>query len=256
MAANNDNGTLRLRSGSLVDGLARKVISEVNNGSLRGRDQRLEEGTKLLLSAVLAPAPFDTERVCRDLDTLRISRAEIVDHCVHQVASELGVGWLGDTLTFASVSTASARIYGLCKDLDGGWASRSTDANSKSVLLATVGREDHMIGPTVLADQLRRRNHSVAVMLNTDGDLLRRKLAHASHDVIMISVGSYQTLDLSAKVITQIRNEGVDAPIVLGGAILDFEIGLDEITGADLVTKSVDTALAGLSTSSKATQGV
>ena len=99
-------------------------------------------------------------------------------------------------------------------------------------------------GVTVLVDQLRRRGCSVDALLNASPNEIAARLKSGHHHALMMSVACFPSLDLATKAIKVIRQiEGVHAPILLGGAILDYASGLQETTGADLVTKDIDIAL-------------
>lgn len=244
MAANEDRKTLRQRSGSLVDGLAQTVISRVSTRASHGRSSRLDAGAQLLLDAVLDTGPFNPAQLRGEFDALRVSKNDLLDHCIPTAAARLGVGWIEDDLSFARVSTASARLFGLCKQSSITWQDYPQNEDGLSILLTTVGREDHIIGPAVLAEQLRQRGHSVCTLLNSDSHSILKRLRTIGHDAVLMSVGSYGTLDLTTEAIKSLKREGINAPIILGGAILDLTSELETKTGADLVTKDIETALA------------
>lgn len=237
-------GSLRDRSGSLVDGLARTVISRVKSDSESGQNRRLDVGTKMLVQAILDRDRFDMARVRADLEALHIGSKDIVEHCIPAAANALDSGWISDEISFARVSTASARLFGLCKEASEEWRNARNHPDAPVVLVCTVGQDSHIVGPTVLVEKLRQRGCSVDTALNTTGDELVRRLRAGQHQTLMISVSSYQTLELATEAIKIVRRgHGFDTPIVLGGAILDFESELEDRTGADLVTKDVETAL-------------
>jgi methylmalonyl-CoA mutase cobalamin-binding subunit len=243
MAGNDDKGTLRERSGSLVDGLAQTVISQVNGGAKYGTTRRLEAGTQLLLTAAIDRAPFNTRRVTTALTALRLADDDVLAYCIPDAARALGQDWLNDQLSFAHVSTASARLFGLCKEFSRNWRPQYTDPGSCSVILATIGREDHLVGPAVVTEQLRRQGHSVHMMLNADGPAILNRLRNVGNDAVFISCGSFRTLDLATKAIKTIKTAGVDLPVLLGGAIVGLDDKIERKTGADLVTNDIDTAL-------------
>jgi len=244
MTATDDKGLLRGRSRSLVNVLAKTAIAKVKTPANPGQNLRLDVATKMLIAKILDRSVFDLGEVCEELETLRITNSEVIDHCIPEAANRLGVDWLNDTLTFGEVSTASARLFGLCKAMSEDWTETRNLKSGHHLLVATLEKEDHLIGPTVLIEQLRRLGHSVDALLNTNQDKIARRIATEHHTALMISVASYQTLDIAADAIRHVRQmAGIEIPILLGGAILDHEENLQQKTGADFVTKHIETAL-------------
>lgn len=243
MTAEHGSRALLTGSRSLVDGLARSVISKVSATPHQRRHRRIEIGTNVLYAAVLDKVEFDSAGIKSDLAMLRISMTDIVDRCIPDVATMLGEDWVADRLSFARVTVASARLYSLCKSVGQEWDNVRGGVESRAILLATIGREDHIIGPAVLADQLRRRGHSVQLHSNANTQSLCEKLAQDQFDGLMISVATRHGLELARKAIRELRQEGADTVVVLGGAVLNEE-GIDEqTTGADVTTNNIDEAL-------------
>ncbi len=106
-----------------------------------------------------------------------------------------------------------------------------------------MDREDHIIGPAVLADQLRRRGHSVQMHSNATGETICEKLRHELYDGVLISVSTTQALEKAAGVIKHTRMSFPSIPLVLGGAIVSRKDTRQVNTGADLVTNDIDDAL-------------
>lgn len=243
MATRNGNSSLHPRSNSLVDGLALSVILKVNASPHQHRNRRIEIGTKILLAAVLEPRVFDQEQLKSDLGALRIGLVDIVDLCIPLAAAELGEAWTEDRLSFAAVTAASSRLFGLCKSLGQEWDNIRPPMNARSLLLVTLNREDHILGPAVLSDQLRRRGHSVQLLSNSDPDMIECRLRQENFDGILISVSTIQALEAASGTIDRIRALGTDALIALGGAAIGHTNARLECTGADLVTNDIDRAL-------------
>ncbi len=247
MTAEHGSRALLTGSRSLVDGLARSVISKVSTTPHHRRHRRVEIGTNVLYAAVLDKTAYDSDAVKSDLAMLRISMTDIVDRCIPDVATMLGEDWVADRLSFARVTVASARLYSLCKSVGQEWDNVRSTTGSRAVLLATISREDHIIGPAVLADQLRRRGHSVQLHSNADAQSLAEKLAQGRFDGVMISVATHHGLELASKAITELKAGGVDSVVVLGGAVLNENGFDDKATGADVITNSIDEALDAIS---------
>lgn len=244
MAANDGSDPRYTAQGWRVTELAREVISTVGAETLSGREQRVAQAAQVLRDAVTDRAPFDGPAVRQRVDALELTRAELLDYCVPAVAYGLGEDWLRDDLSFVSVSTASARLFGLCKDVSAGWDLSPRRPDAASFLFATLGREDHIVGPAIATQQIRRAGHSVRMAFNSGTSEILDLMHAADHEAVFISAASFQTLDIAVETIRKLKGAGLKSPIILGGAILDYEPDLKQQTDADLVTKDVQKALA------------
>ena len=247
MTARDGSRALNSDSNSLVDGLARSVISKVNATPHQRRNRRIEIGSKILSAAVLDGQGFDQDTVKSDLAALRITPTDIVDHCIPEVARELGADWVADRLSFAEVTVASSRLYGLCKSIGQDWDNIRPRMNARRLLLVTVDREDHILGPAVLADQLRRRGHSVMLHSNATGQSIAGKLSADEYDGVLVSVATFQALEKAPHVIKDVKRSFPRTMVVLGGVATQLREARLVTTGADLVTNNIDDALDSLS---------
>ncbi len=219
------------------------MISKINSKPHSRRYRRVEIGSQILYAAVTDPGAFDCVSVQADLAALRISLTDIVDQCVPDVARMLGVDWVEDRKSFAAVTSASARLYGLCKTAGQDWDNIRPGLTSRALLLATMDREDHIIGPAVVADQLRRRGHSVQIQLNATALSLQKSVTQDLFDAVLISASSWRTLESATNSIKELRRTGPNVLVVLGGSVLN-EDGFDVTsTSADLTTNDIDAAL-------------
>ncbi len=243
MTGKNGSSTLLTGNGSLVDGLALSVISKVSATPHQRRFRRIEIGAKILYAAVLDRTGFEQDQVVADLAALRISKTDIIDQCIPQTARTLGLDWVEDRLGFAEVTSASARLYGLCKSIGQNWDNLRPGLNMRNLLLTTMNRESHILGPAVLADQIRRRGHSVLLHSNATAQSISEKIERERFDGILFSVSTWQALESAENAIRQISGRKGNAVIAVGGTVLNedgFELAL---TGADIVTNDIDAAL-------------
>lgn len=224
-------------TGVLVGGLAQSVIGKLVDSPSEGRQRRLDVAEKTLRLAALDAAPFSPEKTVQDISALRISDLDLVDHCIPSVARRLGEEWLSDDLSFADVSRASARLFGLCKEVGREWNQLGRPDNSRVIMLLTMPGEQHLIGPTLLAQKLRRAGHSVSFVPSASMDDIQRRLDDAVFDGLLMSVATEHGLDAANLSIDAVRrNFGTSTPIVMGGAALEFCGARTEYIGADLVT--------------------
>lgn len=230
-------------NGLLVDGLAKSVISQVISIPHQRRNRRIEMGVNILCAAVLDRNGFDETSVIADLSALRIQPSDVVDYCIGDVARRLGEAWVADELSFAEVTVASARLFGLCKTLGGRWDNAWPGMNARVLLLVTIGQEDHILGPAVLTDQLRRRGHSLQLHSNATAESIKEKLGQTAFDAVLVSVSTTHALEKAEEVIKKTKIAFPQVPIVLGGAALTLSNRRQDTTGADLVTNNIDDAL-------------
>jgi methylmalonyl-CoA mutase cobalamin-binding subunit len=235
----------------LLTGLAQKAISQVSNASLDGHARRLNRATEIVTAAALRRGGFDIDATLADLQGLRMSPADLLEHVIPTSARVLGLGWVDNRLSFVSVSTATARLYGLCKALAANWSDKGADGRvaedmQRTLIVATIGREDHILGPAVLTERLRRAGHSVQCMLSTDADAIASRTRTGLFDAVLISVACLDALDLAVEATKTLKRCDIVPPVILGGAVLDLVSDINKKTGADLVTNDLDEALAAI----------
>ncbi len=227
-----------------VQGLVQTVLETLGGTPFAGRGKRLGEARAALVEASCADGAFSNERLRDVMESLEVSDAELTDVCIPDAARDLGESWVNDTMSFAQVSRASARLHGFCRFLEEGRDAGEALAEGFSILLVSLRREDHVIGPAVLARQLRRTGNTVALMSNCTVDDLVGRLGAERYDCLMISLSSLSGLERVATAVRRARRAtGRQLPIFLGGAVLEHGRMLQRRTGADLVTKDVAVAL-------------
>jgi methylmalonyl-CoA mutase cobalamin-binding subunit len=155
----------------------------------------------------------------------------------------IGDDWVNDRLTFAKVSVAGARLFDLCKAMGREWDNLHPGSAARSLLLVTMDREDHIIGPAVLSDQLRRRGHSVQLLSNATDRSLCDRISRDRYDAVLISVSTWQALESAARAIREVRKARLGTLIVLGGSAIAEDKRKRPSTGADLTTNDIDEAL-------------
>ena len=245
MAGDDDKWEKRSTTNPLVGYLARSVVENLMVSPSRARLGRLGDASQLIYTAALSNARVTNQELQVQLAALKVTDPDSVENCISSALRRLGEEWLADTCSFAGVASASARLYDFCKQFDAGPECLQPVEHGLSVLLTTVDFEMHLVGPTILAQKLRRAGHSVSVMCNaSEHDLTARLLSH-TYDGVMISTASHVGLDRVAKTIKHIRNYArFTPPIAVGGAVLEYlEAGEAERIGADLVTNDRDRAL-------------
>lgn len=227
----------------LVDGLARSAMTQVFAGNRLKGSKRHIEAADMLTAEVLRRTGYDPDAVLDALVSRGIERTDILDICIPRSAEALGQAWVDDELGFTQVSAATSRLYGLSKAIGQEWDRLVPEDDGLSLLVVSFRREDHLLGPGILAQQLRRRGHSVHVMSNTDADSVCDRLDETRFDCLMVSVASLVGLANANKEIGALRAmEGFDTPVVVGGRALAYMDASHDVL-ADVVTDDVDHAL-------------
>lgn len=246
MTGDIDNSSKDAAADHLVAALAQSVVDFMVEERGHARQSQIHAAKDLIYKASVSKGELSIDNVRRGLADLRLHEPEHIERSIQGAARRLGEDWLEDTRSFAEVSRASAEILSLCRDI--GWRSDNLrpNENRQSIIVATIASEMHLIGPTILAQRLRRAGHSVALMCNVQAEDLVRKIASNDFDGLMISTASIDGLERVADTTKQMRQAmGTSLPICVGGAALDFLSATDlGALDVDLVTNDLNEALA------------
>lgn len=229
-----------------VDAFASTVISV-----LRGRQVVSFEGLRQFVldhmeRAVLNRGSFSPEALLVELRGHRLMVDEIIDHYVPTVARMLGVQWEEDQISFADVTIGTMRLQALvsvasmspCFD-------RGAGVTCLNALVLVPQGEQHFLGASVLAGQLRRINCDVQMSYDEDMQLLTARLMREVPDLVLISCARRETLESVADTVQTIRSVMADNTVVaVGGTIKMSPEAIAERTGADIVTNVAGEAVA------------
>lgn len=250
-----DNDTSKIRMapvshGASVDALAARVISVLSNKPGALTPAKGEVIHLALREAVLSKSGFSIDETLARLRTMGASDGDLIDLFIPDVARDLGNGWAGSTLSFAQVSMGAARLQGLVPHLEMSHLTldaanlRRADAG---LMLIVCPNDDHTLGPLVFASQLRRMGYSVRLSLGRELDALKRQEKLSEFEMVLFSCSYSAVLTTVAQIVSYLKTFGSNRPrTVLGGPILDHVDNLRQMTGVDVVTNDLSTALAGL----------
>lgn len=229
-----------------VDALASKVISV-----LRGRQAVSFEGLRQfvldhMLRAVLARGSFSPDVLLAELRGYRLTVDAIIDLYVPTTARMLGVCWVEDKINFAEVTIGSLRLQSLLAE-----ATDAAQIKPKSLqpqvnaLVLVPQNEQHFLGASVLAAQLRRLGCDVVMSYDEDFGLLTTRLIEEKPDLVLVTCARRETLESVRKTVQVIRNTIAVPPILaVGGAIKMPREEVIELTDADIVTNIAEEAVA------------
>jgi hypothetical protein len=130
------------------------------------------------------------------------------------------------------------------QELSAQWKFTPVIHDQQSVLVAICGDEDHILGPLILSDQLRRLGYSVKLLLGATEKDVHDNIETGFFDMVMFSCSSVVSLDNVAKVVKSLRQEISDPPILLlGGAVLGQAPEIEKLVAVDVIASGLTDAL-------------
>ena len=172
-----------------------------------------------------------------------VTSAAIRDVVIPATARSLGELWRSDTLAFADVTIATARLQGLVRTIAAQDPSAVRHAEGKAVCVIVPAGTHHTLGASILVQQLRHRGLSVRFMLDATRGDMRTALRNGRPDAVFISSIAAERLDNIAPIIEEVRRHPAGIPVVVGGPDTVSQADIRALTGADHVTKDIETAL-------------
>jgi len=231
-----------------------KALSYVAPTLQQGEYMRkpLESYLSQLFDALLKPGLDGLNDVISGMRKAHIGNAVIVDRYVPTLADRLGDAWAKDTLDFAAVTIATARLQALVKRLELAWEAPEGavgDIRPACLVGVPLGVQ-HTLGSTILVSQLRQKGVYVQFSLELCCDSLREEMRRQSFAAVMLSVSSKDHLDLARSLVACSHAESRSTPVIIGGAVLEDAADILEYTGADFATSDVGEAMtfAGMAT--------
>jgi len=227
-----------------VSALASTVLSVIGDKPETKAQTIRTTLVRKLVKEALRNGVFNAESLVDSLKDDRITPDQIVDIYIPNAARALGQMWLDDTIGFAKVTIATARLQGLLTLLAPPWSAYPHDPNeSLRTLMVLVGNDSHTLGPHVATAQLRRMGASVRLVFGPDEKTLLRIIDEDRYDLIMFSCSRTDSLATIAQMVKGIRSDmNGTPPIALGGLVLELTDRIKEKTGVDLVTSDVRVA--------------
>jgi methylmalonyl-CoA mutase cobalamin-binding subunit len=195
-----------------------------------------------LLDAASSHDAGSVERVLEVFRSSRVSNDAIVGLYIPEAARKLGKDWEDDKASFAQVTMGVARLQGLMRDLTADWTADTVDPDGdKSVLVIVPPGEQHTLGATVLAWDLRRKGISACVRVAPSMLELADLLENRQFDGALISVGSTDRVETCMKLVKTLNQLSKGAlRIAVGGAVKDMCRDALEATGAAIVTNDLE----------------
>lgn len=242
--AHNKATTQLVTDGVEVRLLARRAIAVLaanGNGRGEGLARRLDQ----LFDAFISMDEDQRHEMLLRLRQDGVSTDDIVDHIIPAVARLMGERWGNDRISFADVTIGTARLQEAVRAL--GWHDKSRQKIAETapeILLVIPRSEHHTLGAFVLADQWRRMGFRVDIAMDLHPRQIAERLRKHRYAMIGITAAGRRTLASARELVDIIRLTVVRAtPIFIGGAILDRDIDVLAITGADHTARDAGSAL-------------
>lgn len=174
-----------------------------------------------------------------------ISRKEIAELHIPLAAREIGERWVRDDASFAEVTIAVSRLQSLLRKLEPEPGAEAViHADGPLILLLVSCDNDHTLGAMVLLGQLRRLGCSARLLVGAHPTTLGAEIGASRFDAVMISAAPGNSTIALHRLVLSLRKMGAgDAPIVIGGGIVESEPELLRRTGADVAESDLHRAL-------------
>lgn len=156
-------------------------------------------------------------------------------------ARYLGHLWELDAMSFADVTLAANRLFGILRTLAHRPLPR-TDAPF-AVFAAPPG-EEHVLGVTMAAERARGAGWDVALLVGLDHEALVTRIAGLAPDVIGLALASERALLPLTRLVVALRVVAPASPIVVCGPGVARVAG--PVVGVDAMSTDFDSAMAAL----------
>ena len=230
--------------GEEVRRLAQRAIAAISAfgpSHATGMEQRLER----LYAAFLSQDEDLRHEMLMRLRQDGVSIRDIIDHVLPAVARLMGERWASDSISFADVTIGTARLQEAVRAL--GWHDRTRPRlreDAPVILLIIPKPEHHTLGAFVLADQWRRMGFRVDIAIDQHPRQIAQMLRQKRYVMIGITAAGRRTLASARELVDTIRlTISRVTPIFIGGAVLDRDIDVLAITGADHAVNDAASAL-------------
>jgi methylmalonyl-CoA mutase cobalamin-binding subunit len=198
-----------------------------------------------LMSAIIDSDETLFDQLIDDMVSVGASRQQVTNEHIPAVARALGKAWLEDKMEFANVSIGCARLQGYLRRKGLDWCETAglKSPTDLSVLLLVPDFEQHTLGATLLAGQLRAKGIYVVTKLHATNDEMLSAAKEREYDAIMISSSRSVTIASLAAIVLNLKTTCAETPLIIGGNVLEQTPGVLAETGADFTATCWQDAL-------------
>ena len=235
----------RTATNDRVDALASKVLSVLVSRHPAHGDAVQPMLLDRLIEAVQVFDQDARNRLVGEMIDAGISAETIIDRYIPAASRKLGDDWCVDSVSFADVTIAVARLQGMLRDLEKMVATNVTiDPFAPNVLMIVREEEYHTLGAMVATSQMRRMGLSVKLQVGHSDQTLRDLLSNKVFDMIMISASGGERLERLRDLVKNMKTcSERTPPIVIGGSVLESYTDVKTLTGADHIARDPYEAL-------------
>lgn len=228
-----------------IAGFATRVLASLvargHSSAVARRDDlvdALAQGMVTQNEALIERALTAFRRAC-------ISREAMADVYIPAAARQLGCHWDVDSMNFAEVTIATARLQALARAIGARWESEpAAGPTGGSLLLVVPQGEDHTLGAVIATSQMRRLGLSVCLRLRPTPGEVAELVRTRSFDAVFVSLSCVDQIESIARLVTSVRRiGGPDLPVVIGGSAVSAHQRLVAVTGVDHATDDAVDAL-------------
>jgi MerR family transcriptional regulator, light-induced transcriptional regulator len=223
-----------------VRSLAREVVERLSRARATTAEAPPDE-VALFCAALSGSEPQQADRLARAALEAGLSFDQLCETYLAPAARRLGTLWEADEMSFAEVTLAANRLFGLLRRLAHRPAPR---ADSPFVVFAAPPGEEHILGISMAAERARGAGWDVVLHLGLDHDTLVERIAESAPDVIGLSLSSRRALLPMTRLVVALRVTIPAAPIVLSGpGVAEVQ---QPLPGVDVMTPHFDAAMAAM----------
>ncbi|MEO0937405.1 MAG: cobalamin-dependent protein [Pseudomonadota bacterium] len=225
--------------------LASRVISV-----LRDRQSTTSDGARRfildhLMRSICSGGSFDAQVALDILRGHRVPLDRVIDVYIPQAAERLGEMWSDDEIGFATVTVATMRLQGLLAEVSAEIFYQPNATHIYRALIVVPKSEQHFLGASVVAAQLRRRGCETQLSFAEEHRVLLRRAQVEHADMILFTCSQVAGLESIGQSVLGIRNALAKPPVLaVGGTVRAKPEVVQEVTGADLVTTDVKDVIA------------
>lgn len=234
---------------NVVESALQQVKKRFETDRPRDRDDR-DGWVRALCQALLSESEASHHAVISSLIASGVTMEEVHQVYVPAAARMLGEWWVNDDASFVDVTVASGRLQSLFRTRaaeDNADVVRPIDRTiplGQSVLMTVPQFEQHSLGAFVAADNLRRHCIWVRMAIGLENRELRDIISDGGFSMIGLTASSWQSVERSAQLIDELRQETSGLPpVVIGGSAVDDTDHMARITGADYAVRSAREAV-------------
>lgn len=223
--------------------LARRAIAVLAAGG-HGQDDALKARLLTLCDAFLASEEDRRHEVLLRLRQDGLSTDDLIDHIVPATARLMGERWFADEISFADVTIGAARLQEAVRAMARSDVKSQMADDAPAILFIIPRPEHHTLGTFVAADQCQRLGYSVDVAVDCHPRQVAEMLRKRRYRMVGITASGRRTLASARELVDIIRLTVTRVtPIVVGGSILDTDIDVLKVTGANFIARDIRMAL-------------